>query len=153
MKNTIRTFLIALAVMLLAVGCIKEIEPQSSYVTKEQASSAPGSFDNFVSSITNTLCGQFTYGGVDDKYPWDYGYPSFFLQRDVMGQDIAQEDGNDWYSTWYACGTGLGPRYAVCQVPWTYYYGWIVPCSTWTSQECSECPRMLEINPPSLSQS
>ena len=53
MKNTIRTFLIALAVMLLAVGCIKEIEPQSSYVTKEQASSAPGSFDNFVSSITN----------------------------------------------------------------------------------------------------
>ncbi len=130
MKNTIRTFLIALAVMLLAVGCIKEIEPQSSYVTKEQASSAPGSFDNFVSSITNTLCGQFTYGGVDDKYPWDYGYPSFFLQRDVMGQDIAQEDGNDWYSTWYACGTGLGPRYRDCQIPWTYYYGWIKSCNT-----------------------
>ncbi|MDD7455687.1 MAG: RagB/SusD family nutrient uptake outer membrane protein [Bacteroidales bacterium] len=130
MKNTIRTFLIAFTVMALAAGCIKEIEPQTNYVTEGQSSSAPGSFANFVSSITNTLCGQFTYAGADDRYPWDYGYPSFFLQRDVMGQDIVQEDGNDWYSTWYGCGNGLGPRYMICQIPWTYYYGWIKSCNT-----------------------
>lgn len=48
-----------------------------------------------------------------------------------MGQDIAIEDtGNDWYSTWYGCGTGLGPQYLVCQIPWTYFYSWIKNCNT-----------------------
>jgi hypothetical protein len=48
--------------------------------------------------------------------------------RDVMGQDIAIEN-NDWYTSWYSCGTALGPQYAYCQVPWTYYYGWIKGCN------------------------
>jgi hypothetical protein len=128
MKNIIRIFSAVIALVFMTTGCIKEIEPQTSVVTQEQASEAPGSFDNFVSSITSTLCGQFTYGG-SSNYPWDFGYPSFFLQRDVMGNDIAVEDGNEWYTTWYACGTGLGPRYRDCQVPWTYYYGWIKSCN------------------------
>lgn len=110
-------------------SCIKEIDPQTSYVTADQAANAPGAFDNFVASITGSLNGEFTYSG-SSEYPWDFGYPSFFLQRDVMGQDIViQESGSEWYSTWYECGTGLGPTYAVCQVPWTYYYGWIKNCN------------------------
>ena len=111
-------------------SCIKEIDPQSSTVTKDQAANAPGAFDNFVSSLTSSLNGEFTYSG-SSHYPWDFGYPSFFLQRDVMGQDIAVEtSGSEWYTTWYSCGTGLGPTYAVCQLPWTYYYGWIKNCNT-----------------------
>lgn len=130
MKNIVKLFSIATAGLMLMAGCIKEIDPQSSTVTAGQAGNAPGSFDNFVTAITNSLAGSFTYSG-SNEYPYDYGYPSFFLQRDVMGQDIAVEDtGSEWYTTWYGCGTGLGPQYAVSQVPWTYYYGWIKSCNT-----------------------
>lgn len=130
MKNRTKLLMIAAAGVLLFSGCIKEINPQSSNVTQNQAGNAPGAFDNFVTAITNSLAGSFTYSG-GNQYPYDFGYPSFFLQRDVMGQDIALEDfGSEWYTTWYACGVGLGPQYAVSQLPWTYYYGWIKSCNT-----------------------
>ena len=130
MKNIVKLFSIATASLMLMTGCIKEIDPQDSSITAGQAANAPGSFDNFVMAITNSLAGSFTYSG-SDRNPYDYGYPSFFLQRDVMGQDIAVEDtGSEWYTTWYGCGTGLGPQYAISQVPWTYYYGWIKSCNT-----------------------
>ena len=110
-------------------SCIKEIDPESGTVTQEQAANAPGAFDNFVATLTSSLNGDFTYSG-SSQYPWDFGYPSFFLQRDVMGNDMAIETaGSEWYTTWYSCGTGLGPTYAVCQLPWTYYYGWIKNCN------------------------
>lgn len=130
MKNRIKIFAAAL-VLPLATSCIDEIDPQTNYVTSEQAANAPGAYENYVSAITNSLCGEFTYSGNDDKYPWDFGYPSFFLQRDVMGQDMTCENSSsDWYQTWYSDGVGLGPTYAVCQLPWTYYYQWINSCNT-----------------------
>ena len=129
-KSILYIAALALTTVTTLNSCIKEINPQSSTVTKDQAASAPGAFDNFVSSLTSSLNGEFTYSG-SSHYPWDFGYPSFFLQRDVMGQDIAVEtSGSEWYTTWYSCGTGLGPTYAVCQLPWTYYYGWIKNCNT-----------------------
>ena len=115
---------------LLLTGCIKETSPMTSTVTVLQAGAAPGSYQNFVDVITGSLAGTFTYGGASNKYPYDYGYPSFFLMRDVMGNDIVCEtSGSEWYTTWYACGTGLGPGYAICQMPWTYYYKWIKNCN------------------------
>ncbi|MGM9737650.1 MAG: RagB/SusD family nutrient uptake outer membrane protein [Candidatus Cryptobacteroides sp.] len=126
--KTITKILAFAAVVILSAGCIKETFPQSSYVTTDQAASAPNSFGNFVDACT-ILTGQFSYSG-SSNYPWDFGYPSFFLQRDVMGQDIACESSSsEWYTTWYTCGTGLGPQYAVCQLPWTYYYSWIDNCN------------------------
>lgn len=128
-----KTKILAIATALLSLpvftGCIQEYEPQSSTVTIDQAADAPGSFDNFVNTLTSSLGGQFTYGG-SNQYPWDFGYTSFFLQRDVMGQDIALANDGSWYSSWYACSRALGPTYAVCQLPWTYYYGWIKNCNT-----------------------
>lgn len=110
-------------------SCIDEIQPQSNYVTVDQAANATGAFQNFVDAITNTMAGKFVYN-ASNMSPYDYGYTSFFLMRDVMGQDIVLEDtGNEWYTTWYTCGTGLGPLYAVCQYPWTYFYGWIKSCN------------------------
>ena len=129
MNKIVKIFSVALVGVALATGCIKEIDPQTSSVTVEQAGNASGSYDNFVTAITNSLCGSFTYGG-SSNYPWDYGYPSFYLARDVMGNDIALSNSGCWYNTWYTCGTGLGPQYAVCQLPWTYYYKWINNCNT-----------------------
>ena len=129
-KSIVYMAALALTTVTTLNSCIKEIDPQSSTVTRDQAAAAPGAFENFVASITSSLNGDFTYGG-SSHYPWDFGYPSFFLQRDVMGNDIAVEtSGSEWYTTWYSSGTGLGPTYAVCQLPWTYYYGWIKNCNT-----------------------
>ena len=127
MKKIVKLFSVSMACLVLTTtSCIKEIDPQNSTVTSDQAANAPGAFDNFVSAITSTMAGQFVY----NENPYDFGYPSFFLQRDVMGQDIVlEDDGSEWYSTWYACGTGLGPQYAVSQIPWTYYYKWIKSCN------------------------
>ena len=126
MKTLFKIMIVA-GVLGLA-GCIKETMPQQNVATSDQVANSPGVFQTFVNTCTSSLVGQFTYSG-SDMYPWDYGYPSFFLQRDVMGQDIVLDE-QDWYTTWYSVGTGLGPRYAVCQLPWTYYYKWINNCNT-----------------------
>lgn len=113
----------------LSTGCLQETFPQQGTVTVDQAGEAPNSFNNFVTACTSTLAGEFLYNGTDYS-PYDFGYTSFFLQRDVMGQDVVCEDtDSEHYTTWYTCGVGLGPTYAICQLPWTLYYGWIKNCN------------------------
>ena len=129
MKKIIIASLAIACAAVLSTSCIKEIDPQQSVITLEQVTNAPGSFDNLVNATTNSLCGSFTYSGSSHT-PYDFGYPAFYLMRDVMGNDIVCEtSGSEWYSTWYGCGTGLGPQYAVCQYPWTYYFKWIKNCN------------------------
>ncbi|MBR3432420.1 MAG: RagB/SusD family nutrient uptake outer membrane protein [Bacteroidaceae bacterium] len=110
-------------------SCIEQIDPQTSNVTSEQASNAPGAFDNFVAGLTNGLVGEFVYSGSDQS-PYDYGYPSFYIIRDVMGNDIVMDSDGDWYQSWYTCSRALGPQYAVCQLPLTYFFGWIKDCNS-----------------------
>lgn len=129
MKKILLSSLIVAFGFTFATSCIEEIDPQSSTITVDQAKNAPGSYDNFVNALTSTLVGQFTYSGNTTTSAYDYGYPSFYLMRDVMGQDIVAGYGNNWYLQWYSCGVGLGPGYAVAQYPWTYYYKWIKNCN------------------------
>lgn len=128
MKYIYSIFAIA-SVLFGLSSCIEEVEPQSSTVTIDQAGNAPGSYDKFVNNLTGNLCGQFTYSGSSHSV-YDYGYPSFFLTRDVEGQDMVPVGTNNWYDTWYENISRLTPGYAVCQLPWTYYYGWIKDCNT-----------------------
>lgn len=128
MKNILKFFAVGVASIFMTTSCLEEITPQSNTVTADQAANAPGSYENFVSAITSNLCGTPQYSGTDR--PWDFGYPTFFLMRDVMGNDMTIGAGNNWYETWYTCGTGLGPAYGNCQVPWTVYYSWIKNCNT-----------------------
>ncbi len=130
MKNTVKIIIAATAVSLLLSGCYKEIYPQTSYATEEQANAALNSFDKFVSSCTNALTGTFIYGGTDNVYTYDFGLPSLYLTHDVMGQDIAIEDSaNEVYITWYNCATELNSHYAACHFPWQFYYDWIWSCN------------------------
>ena len=119
--------IIAVAATLTTTSCIKEIEPQSSTITVDQVKSAPGAFNNAVAAITATLCGEFVYGGGDNNYPYDLGIPAFYLERDIMGQDVVYVYQN-WYTYWYTVQY-LGPSYRMSQMPWTYYYGWIKSCN------------------------
>lgn len=127
MKNILK-YTFAGILFLGMTSCEKEILPQNSTVTSDQAANAPGAYDNFVSAITSSLCGQFTYSGKDDALPYDCGYPAFMLIQDVMGSDTAEPYLN-WFSNWYQGQYG-GPSYTYAQIPWTYYYGWIKNCNT-----------------------
>lgn len=113
----------------LLTSCIEEVDPQTNVVTEDQAAKAPGFYESSVDALTSSLVGEFTYTGSDQR-PYDFGYPSFFLQRDVMGNDIVPDGTNNWFTIWYECSIGLGPAYAYCQVPWTYYYKWIKNCNS-----------------------
>ena len=131
--------IITIATIGLTTSCVETNDPQGydKLVTIDQAANATGSYDNFVNTITSSLCGQFTYGG-DSNYPYDFGYPSFFLQRDAQGQDIVPIGGNNWFSTYYEYFAGIAPTTARCQVPWTYYYKWIKNCNTVISMAGAE---------------
>lgn len=135
MKKNKYLVLAVAALLTSATSCIKEIDPQgygsdytggTPYADKNQVANAPGAFDNAVNAITSTLCGQFGYRPSDTRAN-DFGLPAFYLERDVMGQDIAYPYTN-WFSGWYCCDH-LGPSWANSQIPWTYYYGWIKACN------------------------
>lgn len=127
MKNILK---ISTALLLIAAGttsCIKETFPQGSTVTDGQVNNSPGTFETFVSACTSTLVGRFTYSGSDFT-PYDFGYPTFFIMRDVMGQDFVPST-KSFYSPWYQVSAYIGANYANAQVAWTYYYGWIKTCN------------------------
>ena len=128
MKKIILSLSVAVLGCMSFTSCIEEINPQSNTVTKDQAANAPGSFDKFVDAITSNLAGQFNYW-PEKQFPYDFGYSSFFLARDIMGNDISLTNSGSHFQTWYTCGTALGPQYAVCQFPWSDYYGWINNCN------------------------
>ncbi|MDE5849388.1 MAG: RagB/SusD family nutrient uptake outer membrane protein [Muribaculaceae bacterium] len=118
------------ALMVLPTSCIQEFPAQQNgYVTTDQAADAPGSFDNFVSAIIDNNNGEFTFTGSSYQKSNDFGYSSFYLDRDVMGDDIVAY-GNNWFSPWYEANYSLGPTYLNCQYPWTFYYRQIRACNT-----------------------
>ncbi len=128
MKNILKITTVLLGAAVLATGCIKEINPQTNVATQDQVAAAPGAFDNYVNAITATMCGTYQFGS---NYAYDLGgYPSFMTHWACIGQDVIPGGhGSSWMSTWYGSGTGLGPQYLVCQLPWTYYYSWISNCN------------------------
>lgn len=130
MKKIFSTMMAAALMSMTFTGCIEEIDPQTNTVTEQQAKDAPGAFDNFVANLTGNLAGQFIYANDGSHYVFDFGYPSFFLIRDVMGQDIVPVGTNNWFDTWYQDFTYLAPNWARTQFPWTLYFGWIKDCNT-----------------------
>ena len=109
MKRIAKVLFISLAAISSA-ACIKEVNPATNVATGDQVAKAPGSYDLMVKSVTSTLCGQFLYGGSDYD-AFDFGLPSLYLMRDIMGQDVVYKNMNNWYQAWYTC-SHLGPSTA-----------------------------------------
>lgn len=129
-RNILTTAAAALALASTLTGCMEEYEPQRSYVSAGQVSESPKAFEVLTEALTSTLTGSFIYNpSSTDAY--DFGYPALMIERDIMGQDITPVDcaGTEWFTSWYSSSVALGPNYAVCQMPWTYYYGWIKNCN------------------------
>lgn len=130
-KNIIKFIAVSLMAASLT-SCIKEFDAEKGYVSQKELEEAPKAFASLVDAITSNLSGEYTYSG-SSQYANDWGYPSILIQNDIMGQDIVPADcsGSEWFATWYAGqAEGLGPNYALCQMPWTYYYLWIKNCNT-----------------------
>lgn len=123
----ITSLLFAGTIALSLTGCIEEYTPQNGSPSQEQVSNAPGAFTSLVSNLTGNLSGKRLYSASRNQV-WDYGYTSFFLTRDVEGQDIVATGSNP-YAAWYKDVNYLSSGYAVCQFPWTLYYGWINDCN------------------------
>lgn len=128
----ISLYIAGAALTLLPTSCIQEFSAQQNgYVTSDQAADAPGSYDNFVSSIIGSNNGQFSVGGSSNHYANDFGYASMMLERDACGNDIVTFGGDhNWFSSWYESSFTLGPTYLNCQYPWTFYYAQIRACNT-----------------------
>ncbi|MCM1489262.1 MAG: RagB/SusD family nutrient uptake outer membrane protein [Muribaculum sp.] len=122
-------YISAVALMLLSTSCIQEFAAeQNDYITTDQAANAPGSYDNFVNGIIDNNNGHPTIaGGLAN----DFGYSSFYLERDACGNDMVAYGGNiNWFTSWYQSSYKLGPTYSRdCQFPWTFYYRQIHACN------------------------
>ena len=129
--NKISLDLAGAALLVLPTSCIEEFSAQQNgYITSDQTSDAPGSFDNFVSGIIDNNNGHFFFG-QSNNYANDFGYSSFYLERDAMGNDIVTYGGTtNWFTSWYEASYTLGPTYLNCQYPWTFYFGQIRSCNT-----------------------
>ena len=128
---------IAATVLMTTTGCIEEIDPMTNIATGDQVEQAPGSFDALTETMTSQLVGQFNYW-PEQMFPMDYGYPSMFLIRDVMGQDMVCNNSGSYYAVWAFCTTGIYPEYALCQFPWTDYNKWIKNCNVILQQAGEE---------------
>ena len=115
----------------LFTSCIEQYDPMDGSLTEQMAMEAPGYFQSAAQAITSNLVGQWSYYGSKPKdgAAYDFGYASFFLERDVMGQDMVPQGTNNWFATWYECNPALGCQYQRCQVPWTIYWKWIDACN------------------------
>lgn len=136
MKNIFKFTAVSLAMMAGVTSCIQEIEPQGqdNLVSADQAANAPGAFDNFVSAVTGSLTGSYIYS-PSNQYPWDFGMPSLWIQRDIMGQDMlpGYMTGSEWYQSWYSCGGYLTSDGGYgSYLSWLFYYTWMNNCNTVT---------------------
>ena len=132
-KNIFALAVAALMVSTSFTSCIEEYEPSRGYVSGGQVSESPTAYESLLSGLTSTLTGSFIYSGNGDdgKDADDFGYPAMMIKHDMMGQDMVPRDcsGNEWFGTYYSASVALGPQYATCQMPWTYYYSWIKNCN------------------------
>lgn len=117
MTRILKTLGAACAVLLLAVGCIKEVEPQSNYVSGDQIQEDPAAFSKLVKGICSPMISNYI---VMKEWPWDFGYPSLMCERDFMGQDYV--DADNFWQIWYTVHSALGAEYLGCQLPWSFYY-------------------------------
>ena len=138
MKNITKLSLAALALTMGLNSCLEEVVPQENQVTSEQAAAAPNAYDNVVTTVTSSMTGQmlydqYYYGYVNantNHYPWDFGYASMFLLRDLMGQDMIPTSTSSWYQSIYTCGGYLTSQNGYGNwLNWYFGYTFINNCN------------------------
>lgn len=131
MKKIFSILLALIVSTTFLTSCIEEVDPQQALLTEEQYSVTPGAFESQVSALTSNLSGKPLYYGSASDASYDFGITSLWLHRDQFGQDIVPAGPANFFIYWYGMAISyLGSSYALCQIPWTIYYGWIKDCNT-----------------------
>ena len=131
MKHYILNMAAAALALTSLTACIQDYVPEYGKASRDEVNQSPTAFTALTNSLTNTLTGSYAYGGADELYAHDFGYPSTMIMRDIAGQDIAPVDasGYEWWSDWYIASAALTADRANCQMTWNYYYSWIKNCN------------------------
>ena len=112
-------------------SCIEEVDPQQGALTEAQYSKTPGAFESQITALTSSLSGKPLYYSAASDACYDFGITSLWLHRDQFGQDMVPAGPANYFIYWYGMAISyLGSSYALCQIPWTIYYGWIKDCNT-----------------------
>ncbi len=120
-KTALVPMMIWAASMTLTQSCIDEVQP-TGYATDEQIESSSTTAQSLVNGLNAMMVDQFTYNG--DQQPYDWGYPSQMVLRDVLGGDepvvgYSSDGSYGDYLYWIANGGYLTvfPLYT-----YSYYY-------------------------------
>ena len=126
MTNRILTRLaFALAVPVLAAGCIEEAFPDNGTFTDDQLDEY--SVELLLNGLPADLMSSNTagyYSSYGDQT--DFGYPSICLRTDYMLADIVSLGTPNYNQFNYYIGClSMGPDYQYCGYYWDTYYAWI----------------------------
>lgn len=124
MKAIYKSLIAAALAAPALTGCIEESIPTNTVLATQLEGNA-NAIQAFASAMPAHLNVMAT---IDQKYHFDFGWPSMMHARDVMTEDmfVRYAGGFDWFSSWSRNEVSLGPRYLVCQYSWNYYYAQIL---------------------------
>ena len=117
MKNILKFGLAVISSATLLSGCIKESIP-TSVASNEQVNSNPAALEAMVNGMS-AFVNKFSVLGGED--PFDWGYPSMGMIRDLMCEDMSTTPSSyEWYTTWIT-NQAQGENYLYPQLIWNYY--------------------------------
>lgn len=133
MKKIISVFAISAMTMTCLTGCIESVDTsESGSLTPAQAAEAPDAFQGFVDGLTADMMEPKQNGGATNPNPFDFGYASFSIIRDMLGHDMIAHGGYDWYRRWYDLNVGdngMAGMTTRCRYTWGVPYTYINNCN------------------------
>lgn len=120
MKNILRyTAIFSVLAAVATTGCIKETFPTGSSISAEQAVASADAQKSMTAAIANHAANA-EYAGSNGVHSF-YGYPSFCVHREVMGNDLTiASNPYGWYSQ-FQNNQSLSSTSAHIQIFWNIY--------------------------------
>jgi len=130
MKNIYFQIIMAVSVLLLTTGCVRESLPQGSIQTQGQVSGSESALRAMANAIPASMMTSNVLGWADsDMYGdhTDFGIGGIHLRTDFMLEDMVTSGDNPYYNRFYAyvMNRSQGERYIYCAYFWQCYYKWI----------------------------
>lgn len=123
MKNYIKILLIGVGASVALSGCIKETFPMNNTATSDQVGGSESGLQAMVLSLNAQMTTFNTLGfAANSEQHWDFGYPSLFMQRDLMCEDMATIPSTYHQFRFFETNLNMSGEYASSRFWWTFYY-------------------------------
>ena len=119
MKKILKyTAIFSVLASVVSTSCIKEVLPQGSSISTDQATSAAGAVKSMTGAIANYAAN--ANWSSNDIHSF-YGYPSLCVFREAWSNDETAADTTyDWYQS-MRTNTSISATYVVPQIYWLIY--------------------------------